>query len=277
LTAFRSAKARTLLPEKPVYQIPLPAPSKSACIKLIQSFSGEGSLPTSSSSYFSRKGFAGTGYDSTSPRSPTSPLPPIGTPTHGPSRVADYAQELLSEYATRERREYMLKCKWAKSGREQLGKDIGEMEQTLCLLSRQQPSPMAPALLPVFLEVRRTFLLPPSSLPPKLVEAFIEQLPPPAHEEPYREPTLQSTTSSLYVNPRLDDSAAFRVVEELIVYETDMLKNAHRDHEVPSALLGLIDSIKLRVSLPVLSMCSANFSSPMDLTIACSSRQRCLH
>ena len=180
--------------------------------------------------------------------SPTSPLPPIGSPVHGSSRVADYAQELLSEYATRERREYMLRCKWARSGREQLGKDIGEMEQALCLLSRQQPSPMAPALLPVFLILRRTYLLPPSTLPPKLVEAFIEQLPPPAHEEPFREPTLQSTTSSLYVNPRLDDSAAYRVLDELIVYETDILKNAHREHELLSTLRGLIDSIKLRVS-----------------------------
>jgi hypothetical protein len=164
------------------------------------------------------------------------------------SRVADYAHELLTEYATRERREYMVKCKWAKGGREQLGKDIGEIEQALCLLSRQQPSPMAPALLPIFLTLRRTFLLPPSNLPPKLVDAFIEQLDPPAHEEPFREPTLQSTTSSLYVNPRLDDSAAFRVLEELIVYETDMLKNAQREFEIPSALIGLIDNIKLRVS-----------------------------
>jgi hypothetical protein len=252
VTAFRSAQARTSLPEKPIYQIALPAPNKSTCIKLIQSFSGEGSLPTSGSSYFSRKGFAGTGYDSTSPRSPTSPLPPIGSPVQVTSRVADYAHELLTEYATRERRDYMVKCKWARSGREQLGKDIGEMEQALCLLSRQQPSPMAPALLPVFLSLRRTFLLPPSTLPPKLVDAFIEQLDPPAHEEPFREPTLQSTTSSLYVNPRLDDSAAFRVLEELIVYETDMLKNAQRELEIPSALIGLIDNIKLRVSARIM-------------------------
>lgn len=245
--AFRSAKARTLLPERPVYQIPLPAPGKSACIKLIQSFSGEG-MSSSSSGYFSRKGFAGTGHEATSPNSPTSPLPPLGGPSHGPSRVADYAQEVVTEHATRERREYMLKCKWAKSGREQLGKDIGEMEQALCLLSRNQPSPMAPKLLPVFLALRRTFLLPPSTLPPKLVDAFSEELPPPAQEEPFREPTLQSATSALYVNPRLDDSNAFRVLEELLVYETDMLKNALRGHEIPSTLHALIDNIQLRVS-----------------------------
>lgn len=151
------------------------------------------------------------------------------------------------------------------------------MEQALCLLSRQQPSPMAPALLPVFLTLRRTFLLPPSNLPPKLVDAFIEQLDPPAHEEPYREPTLQSTTSSLYVNPRLDDSAAFRVLEELIVYETDMLKNAQRDNEVPSTLLGLIDNVKLRVSSRIRQVISADNSFRTVPTLAYLIRQRCLH
>jgi hypothetical protein len=210
-------------------------------------------MSSSSSGYFSRKGFAGTGYEATSPKSPTAPLPSLGgsSPSHGHPRIADYAQEVLSEFATREKREYMLKCKWAKSGREQLGKDIGEMEQALCLLSRNQPSPMAPTLLPVFLALRRTFLLPPSTLPSKLVDAFIEELPPPAQEEPFREPTLQSATSSLYVNPRLDDSTAFRVLEELLVYETDVLKNGSRGNEIPSASHALIDNIQLRVSLEI--------------------------
>jgi hypothetical protein len=103
-------------------------------------------------------------------------------------------------------------------------------------------------LLPVFLELRRTFLLPPSPLPAKLVDAFVDQLPTPAQEEPFREPTLQSATSALYVNPRLEDFAALDVLEELIVYEIDMLKNANRPHDVPSWVMSLIDNIKLRVS-----------------------------
>jgi hypothetical protein len=135
---------------------------------------------------------------------------------------------------------------------------------------------MAPILLPIFLALRRTFLLPPSPLPSKLVEAFIEELPPPANEEPYREPTLQSATSTLYVNPRLDDSNALKVLEELIVYETDMLKNAHRGNEIPVALLSLIDNIQMRVSPDCDTRCIsfADLSFLTGLTVAYSIRPR---
>lgn len=144
----------------------------------------------------------------------------------------------------------MLKVKWAKSGREQLSKELGEMEQALCLLSRQQPSPLAPTLVPVFLTLRRTFSLPPSPLPPKLVDAFIDQLPAPPDpdNEPFREPSIQSATGSLYVNPRLDDAAAFDILQELIVYETEILKEGDDRIDIPSALFSVVESVEKRVS-----------------------------
>lgn len=143
----------------------------------------------------------------------------------------------------------MLKMKWAKSGREQLGKDLGEVEQSLCLANKQQPGPLAPTLVPVFLVLRRTYLLPASPLPTKLVDAFIDLLPAPPDPDdiPFREPSVQTATSSLYVNPRLDDAAAFDVLQELIVYEKEILDERGMGDEVPAALAQIIDHVEKRV------------------------------
>lgn len=153
----------------------------------------------------------------------------------------------------------MLKVKWARSGRDQLGRDLGEMEQALCLLSKQQPSPMAPALVPVFLALRRSFSLPPSLLPPKLIDAFIDQIPAPpdADSEPFREPSVQSATGSLYVNPRLDEGAAFEVLQELIEYETEILKEGDDRIDIPSALFAMVEHVEKRVCLPRDSKCGS--------------------
>jgi hypothetical protein len=170
----------------------------------------------------------------------------------------------------------MLKVKWAKSGRDQLSKDLGEMEQALCLLSRQQPSPAAPALVPVFLALRQTFSLPPSALPPKLVDAFVDQVPAPpeADNEPFREPSIQSATGSLYVNPRLDDVAAFEILQELIEYETEMLKEEDDRIDVPSALFATVESVERRVSPPDVFRVKLTSSSPTGLTQQLSRRPR---
>ncbi|WVW80538.1 hypothetical protein I302_102523 [Kwoniella bestiolae CBS 10118] len=280
--AFRSAKARTQLPAKPVYPIQLPAPSKSSCIKLIQSLVKEieagGPLaaaglvnahipsissPTAERSHFlSKKGTASptanSAYLGGSPQTPVSSLPP---PLHSPAFVANktnqpdidilanYTMELISEFITREKREHILKSKWAKSGREQLGKEVGEIESSLCMASKNNPSSSAPTLIPVFLLLRRTFALPRSPLPPAITEPYLDILPAPPDPDdvPFREPTVQTTTASLYVNPRLDDAAAAVVLEELIEFEKENVQSAGgSQEETVEWLMDLIDSVQKR-------------------------------
>lgn len=143
----------------------------------------------------------------------------------------------------------MLKTKWARSGRDQLGKDLGEIEQTLCLAGRQQPGPLAPTLVPVFLALRRIFLLPESPLPAKLIDAFIDSVPAPPDPDdvPFREPSIQTATGSLYVNPRLDDSDAFDILQELVVYEKEVLEERGMGNGVPAALLQIVEHVEKRV------------------------------
>ena len=150
---------------------------------------------------------------------------------------SSFALEMVSEYLTREKREYMMKTKWAKSGREQLGKDLGDMEAAV------------PSLLPVFLVLRRTFALPPSPLPSDVVEPYLDVLPVPPDPDdvPFRQPTVQSTTAALYVNPRLDDKAAARVLDELV--ESEKEKIPVEDHV--EWIGRLIDNVQKRASLPV--------------------------
>lgn len=235
------------MPPQPLFPITLPAPSKTGCVKLIQSFAADTGV--SPSTYFSRRGFAGSSTDSSSPKSPISPLPlsPTSLPAD-PNRLAEYTQELVTEFLTREKREYMLKTKWARSGREQLSKDLGDIELSLCLVSKQQPGPLAQALVPVFLELRRTFLLPNSPLPTKLIDAFVDLLPAPPDPDdiPFREPSLQTATSSLYVNPRLDDTAAFGILQELVTYEKEILQERGME-DVSSALVQIVEYVEKRV------------------------------
>lgn len=143
----------------------------------------------------------------------------------------------------------MLKIKWARSGRDQLGKELGEIEQALCLISKQQPSPLAPILVPVFLSLRRTFLLPTSPLPVKLIDAFIDLLPPPPDDDdvPFREPSIQTATNALYVNPRLGEAAALEVLNELIVYEKEILDERGMGGGVPTALIQVLEHVEKRV------------------------------
>lgn len=143
----------------------------------------------------------------------------------------------------------MLKTKWARTGREQLSKDLGDIEQSLCLVSKQQPGPMAQPLVPVFLELRRTFVLPNSPLPTKLIDAFADLLPaePDPDDVPFREPSLQTATSSLYVNPRLEDSAAFEILQELVTYEKEILQERGMD-DVSSPLVQIVGYVEKRVS-----------------------------
>ncbi|RXK41920.1 hypothetical protein M231_00641 [Tremella mesenterica] len=280
--AFRSAKARTSLPARPYYQIPLPAPSKSACIKLLHTFirdvevggavaasshvsSGQPLTPTHGNfspgdkSYFSRRGQSSpmsTSTNMSSPVTPMSALPPLFNP---PSQmqalppdsnpIANYAMELVSEYLTREKREYILKTKWVKSGRDQLGKDLGDIETTFCLSGKQTTSSLAQTLIPVFLILRRSFVLPPSPLPSRITESYLDILPAPPDpdEEPFREPTVQSTTAALYVNPRLDDAAALEVLEELIENEKEKLENEGASlEETAKWTVNLLDSVAKR-------------------------------
>lgn len=196
-----------------------------------------------------------------SPGSPASPLYSTSSPSNSPSRrqsnlplaadptpVESYSLELLSEYLTREKREYILKNKWVKSGRDQLGRDLGDIETALCI-SRGIASNHAASLLPVFLLLRRTYSLPPMALPPKIVGAAYEMLPTPPEPDtvPLREPTVSSTTAALYVNPRLDDSAALDMVEELLENEREKGINAAVSEEkTVSWLLGLVSQIEKR-------------------------------
>jgi hypothetical protein len=141
------------------------------------------------------------------------------------TRDAEYALELVSEYLAREKREYMLKNRWNKSGRDQLGKDVADIETAYR------------SLIPVCLILRRSFALPDSPLD---VDAFLDMLPPPPDPDdvPFREPTIQTTTMALYVNPRLDEQQAYEVLEELVENE--------RDKGVED-VSGLIDAVEKRV------------------------------
>ncbi|WWD20796.1 hypothetical protein CI109_105273 [Kwoniella shandongensis] len=286
--AFRSAKTRTLLPARPVYPIQLPAPSKSACIKLIQTLAKEvdaggpiaatgyiqshtpGGLaspaantnsPAAERSHFlSRKGTAAsptTNATLGSPQTPLSSLPPPLSSPGGPSRsplpdtniLANYTLELVSEFLTREKREHMAKSKWAKSGRDQLSKDLGDIEAGLCLVSKNTASPHAQTLLPIFLLLRRTFALPRSPLPPAITEPYLDILPAPPDPDdvPFREPTVGTTTAALYVNPRLDDAAAQVVLEELIDSEKEKVDSAGGSREeMIEWVTDLIDSVQKR-------------------------------
>ncbi|KAL7420865.1 hypothetical protein Q5752_004819 [Cryptotrichosporon argae] len=273
---FRSAKARTYLPLRPTYPIPLPSPSKSSCIKHLAAFirdidaSGVAAAvsymqPTSPAAYspsvdrgfLKRGGGGGTSSPGPggSPRSPLAPLahfsqaPPQGPPEPGASPIADYALELLSEYLTREKREYMLKNKWAAKGHDQLGRDLGEIEAALCLAGKAQPSAHAPDLLPTFLVLRRTFALPPSPLPPTVTEPYIDILPAPPDPDsvPFREPTVGTTTATLYVNPRLGDAAALDALEELVESEREkVVADGASDDVMAHWVLDLVEQVEKR-------------------------------
>lgn len=145
----------------------------------------------------------------------------------------------------------MLKNKWVKGGREQLGKDLGDMEMSLCVVGKSYPGPHAPSLMPIFLQVRRTFALPPTPLPAKVVEPFHDMLPSPPDPDsvPLHEPTVSSTTASLYVNPRLPDVEALDMIEELLENEREKGINANVSQEKTIAWLdGLVDQVAKRVS-----------------------------
>lgn len=291
--AFRSAKARAFLPLRPYYHIPLPAPTKSACTKLISSFAKDvelggssaaaahasssapltptslGFSPAGEKGYFMsrRSGHApvspltsGSAREN-SPMTPISVLPPLLNPSSpsapssipplppDPNPVANYAMELVSEYLTREKREWMLKSKWAQKGRDQLGKDLGEMEASLCLHGKNAASPLAPVLLPIFLLLRRTYALPPSPLPRAITDPYLDILPAPPDpdEVPFREPTVQTTTAQLYVNPRLDAAAAVVVLEELIEAEKEKAEaEGGSNDEIIKWTVGLVDQVAKR-------------------------------
>lgn len=188
--------------------------------------------------------------------SPSSPTP--GSPSKGgmngiptdPSPMENYTIELLSEFLVREKREYMLKNKWVKTGREQLSKDLGDIELALCT-SGKALSSNAPALLPAFLLLRRTFALPSSPLPARVTDQYFEMLPSPPDPDsvPLREPTVSSTTAMLYVNPRLPDDVALDAIEELIENEREKGLNAAISQQKTIAWLnGLVDQVEKRVS-----------------------------
>ncbi len=160
--------------------------------------------------------------------------------------------ELVSEFLTREKRDYMVKNKWTKSGGDQLSKDLGEIEMALCLAGRN-PTSQAPNLLPVFLLLRRSYSLPSSPLPSSLTEAYLDILPalPDPDYVPFREPTVQTTTATLYVNPRLDDAAALVVIQELVNHENELVEAAGGTGEdTIKWIIGLIESVAKRVNLP---------------------------
>lgn len=144
----------------------------------------------------------------------------------------------------------MLKSKWAIKGRDSLSKDLGEIEAAVCF-GKNGTSTHAPELIPTFLVLRRSFNLPKSTLPTAIVEPYLDILPAPPDPDdvPYREPSVANITARLYVNPRLDDIAAYEVLEELIDSEREIIE-ASGAGEVERAewLSGLIDQIEKRVS-----------------------------
>lgn len=156
----------------------------------------------------------------------------------------------MTEYLTREKREWMLKTKWAKTGRDQLGRDLGEIEAALCLTHRNA-SPQASTLLPIFLLLRRTFTLPPSPLPSDFTEPYMDILPAPPDPDdvPFRPPGVQTTCASLYVNPRLSDAAAYEVLEELVLSEMEIVKQeGATEEECANWVDEVIESVQKRVS-----------------------------
>lgn len=162
--------------------------------------------------------------------------------------------ELISEYITREKREQMLKFKWAKSGRAQVSKDLGEIEAALCLVSKSKASSIAPLLLPTFLLLRRTFALPPSPLSQAITEPYIDILPAPPDPDdvPFREPTVSSTTAALYVNPRLSDDKAYDALEELAEFEKEKVDGAGGTRQqMAEWALSQIEAVQKRVSYRV--------------------------
>jgi hypothetical protein len=159
--------------------------------------------------------------------------------------------ELVSEYLTREKREYMMKQKWAKSGRDQLGKDLGEIESSLCLASKSTATSHASTLIPIFLLLRRSYALPKSSLPLSITDPYIDLIPAPPDPDdvPFREPTVQTTTATLYRNPRLDDPAALEVLEELVESEREIVEGEGATQEqMVDWVTGLVQQVEKRVS-----------------------------
>lgn len=281
-----------MLPQRSYFPISLPAPSKSGCIKLINAFAkdldargpaGLASYMASNAAplspppvsqqdkgYFSRRQVG-------SPITPATPLANGHSPRAGPimspvgagssarnsapaslppdaNPLTNYTTELISEFVTREKRESMLKMKWAKSGRDQLSKELGEIESSVCM-SGKHASPLAPVLLPVFLLIRRTFHLPRSPLPASITDPYFDILPAPPDpdEVPFREPSVQTTTATLYVNPRLDDDRAMQVIEELVENEKEKVLAEDGTHEeMVRWVSGLIDAVQKRVSSELL-------------------------
>lgn len=144
----------------------------------------------------------------------------------------------------------MIKGKWAVKGRDALGKDLGEIESAACL-AKGGLSAHTPELVPAFLELRRFFNLPKSPLPMTVIEPYLDVLPAPpdADDVPYREPSVANITAKLYMNPRLDDAAAYGVLEELMDSERESAEaNGVEGSEQELYLTGLVDQIKKRVS-----------------------------
>lgn len=144
----------------------------------------------------------------------------------------------------------MLKSKWAIKGRDSLSKDLGEIEAAVCL-GKNGSSQHAAEFIPAFLVLRRSFNLPKSTLPPAVIEPYLDILPaqPDPDDVPYREPSVANITARLYVNPRLDDIAAYEVLEELIDSEREIVEASGAGKvERAEWLAGLIDQIEKRVS-----------------------------
>lgn len=144
----------------------------------------------------------------------------------------------------------MLKCKWAVKGRDALSKDLGDIESSVCL-GKGGASPHASELIPAFLVLRRSFNLPKSTLPISVIEPYLDLLPAPPDEDdvPYREPSVANITAKLYMNPRLEDDAAYEVLEELIDSEREIAEaSGAEDAEKAEYLVGLVNQIAKRVS-----------------------------
>lgn len=278
--AYRSAKVRTSLPPNPIYPIPLPAPSKSHCIRLIQLFFKDPSSAVAAgppSPTAGKRGEASPaaggvfnfGSNSSKPSTPTNapgqlpgsapPSPQVGThQTSSSKSAAAYVFELLSEYLTREKREYMLKSRWAKSGRDSLAKDFNEIEQTFCA------GGATASLIPTFLTLRREFGLPPSQLPAAVIEQY-EHLVAPApegDEVPLREVTVQTATGALYQNPRLSQADAVAVLTELVEAERERGEwNARlNEGQWHGWIEGVLEAVEKRVSA-ALWLCSRELTS----------------
>jgi hypothetical protein len=164
--------------------------------------------------------------------SPTSASRPLDEP------AAAYTLELLSEFATREKRESMRALKWIKSGRVALARDLAEIEEKVVFAAmgsgasgKSKGMKLPPtvsdvphaiaSLIPVFEAIRSVYALPASStsVPRRTDFAPISVI---EESEPYYSPTLQSVTSALYCNPRLSTAAAVAILMELVEYERDV-------------------------------------------------------